>query len=155
MTDHVARKSPIALVLALATLAAPACAQTAADATVELDGLQWATASNGADVRWREADAFCRELELEGHSDWRLPTLAELEALYDPDQPGGIRAPFQLDDCCLWSSTTLVELPADGASGIGADASRYRWGFLFDGGIRYYSIDIQPDGRALCTRDRE
>jgi len=141
----------VALVLAI--LAGGALAET--DDSVAVDGRQWAAASNGADVRWQEANAFCRELELDGHDDWRLPTLTELETLHDPDQPSGITAPFQLDDCCLWSSTTLVERPADGASGIGADASRYRWGFLFDGGIRYYSIDIQPDGRALCTRDRE
>ncbi len=150
MTDRVPRHCAFVLALALAGAAA-----AAPNTTVEANGLQWATASNGADVRWRDANAFCSELELGGHSDWRLPTLAELEALHDPDQPDGIRAPFRLDDCCLWSSTTLVELPADGASGIGADASRYRWGFLFDGGIRYYSIDIQPDGRALCTRDRQ
>lgn len=151
MKNRIPLAAPLVLTLALAGLAGSAAA--APNATVAVDGRQWATASNGTSVRWGEANAFCRALELDGHDDWRLPTLAELEALYDPDQPDGIRAPIRLDDCCLWSSTTLVELPADGSSGIGADASRYRWGFLFDGGIRYYSIDIQPDGRALCTRE--
>lgn len=135
-------------------LAFAAQVMAAPDATVALGDLEWADGSNGADVRWAEADAFCQDLELAGHTDWRLPSLAELEALHDPDQPGGMRAEISVDDCCLWSTTTLEERSAPDADGVGADISRYHWGFLYDGGIRYYSIDLQPDGRALCVRDR-
>lgn len=151
MTNRGRRSSIFAFLLALATPGLPAVAAPAA--IVAIGDLQWATAGNGADVRWRDADAFCRDLELGGHGDWRLPTLAELETLHDPDQPGGVRSPLELDGCCLWSSTSLAELPAEGQSETGASASRYRWGFLFDQGIRYYSVIFQPDGRALCTRE--
>ena len=139
--------------LALFALAGPAGATTTPEDTITLDGLQWAAASNGADVLWRDADTFCRNLELAGHDDWRLPSLTELETLHDPEQPDGVRTELELDDCCLWSATTLTELTAPGADGTALDSSRYHWGFLYDGGIRYYSIDLQPDGRALCVRE--
>jgi hypothetical protein len=139
--------------LTLALSIAPGIAGAAPGAVAEVLGRQWATAGNGADVRWRQADAWCSALEAGGHDDWRLPTLDELETLHDPDAPDGVRAPLRLDGCCLWSSTSLVDLPAEDDGGIGTHPSRYRWGFLFDAGIRYYSIVFQPDGRALCTRD--
>jgi hypothetical protein len=147
------RPSSAWLWLALFALAVPASASATPEDTVTLDGLQWAAASNGADVLWRDANAFCRDLELAGHDDWRLHSLAELETLHDPEQPGGIRAELDIDDCCLWSATTLTERTAPGAEGTALDSSRYHWGFLYDGGIRYYSIDLQPDGRALCVRE--
>jgi hypothetical protein len=46
-------------------------------------GLMWTKTDNGKAVDWEEATAYCRNLELAGHSDWRLPTFAELEAIYD------------------------------------------------------------------------
>jgi len=46
-------------------------------------GLMWAGKDNGKDVRWKGAVKYCRNLRLAGYSDWRLPTLAELEAIYD------------------------------------------------------------------------
>jgi hypothetical protein len=125
------------------------------DGAVHVDGLEWAPRSNGADVKWPEADAFCRDLELDHHDNWRLPTLHELEAVHDPAQPAGIQAPIHLDGCCLWSATTLEQLPPDDGSSVAVAPSRYHWGLVFDGGIRYYSIDLQPDGRALCVRDPE
>ena len=140
-------------VLWLFLIAGPATAAASPEETVTVDGLQWAAASNGADVLWREADAFCRNLELAGHDDWRLPSLTELETLHDPERPSGMRAELGLEDCCLWSATTLAERTAPGADGTALGSSRYHWGFLYDGGIRYYSIDLQPDGRALCVRE--
>ena len=133
--------------------AVPAAAQP--DGAVRVEGLEWAARTNGADVKWPEAEAFCADLELDGRRGWRLPTLRELEAVHDPAQPAGIRAPLQLDGCCLWSATTLEQLPPDDGSGVAVAPARYHWGLVFDGGIRYYSIDLQPDGRALCVRDPE
>ena len=48
-------------------------------------GLMWAGRDNGKDVRWKGAVKYCRDLRLAGHSDWRLATLAELGAIYDPN----------------------------------------------------------------------
>lgn len=53
-------------------------------------GLVWAGKDNGKDVNWHDAVKYCRNLRLDGSSDWRLPTLAELEGVYDRnvDSPG-------------------------------------------------------------------
>jgi len=46
-------------------------------------GLMWAGKDNGKDVNWRQAAKYCRNLRLAGYSDWRLPTIDELEGIYD------------------------------------------------------------------------
>jgi hypothetical protein len=43
----------------------------------------WAAKDNGRDVNWHKALKYCRDLRLAGYSDWRLPTLPELEKIYD------------------------------------------------------------------------
>lgn len=139
------------ILAALLSLSAAAAGTPAA--VVVIDGRDWAAATNGADVPWGDADAYCRALRLDGHDDWRLPRLDELETLLDPEAADGIRAPVQLDACCLWSGTSLVEKPNTDGGPPGAAPSQYYWGLIFDGSIRYYSNRMFPDGRALCTRD--
>jgi len=46
-------------------------------------GLMWAAKDNGNDVNWKNAAKYCRDLLLTGNSDWRLPTIEELESIYD------------------------------------------------------------------------
>jgi hypothetical protein len=123
--------------------------------TVTIDGLEWALASNGENIKWPEAVEYCAGLSLAGHDDWRLPTLAELEGLHDADGEGGegIRSPFVIGDCCLWSGESLVDRPAEDGDGIAGRPEMYHWGFMFDGGLPYYAVHIFDDGRALCTRD--
>lgn len=129
-------------------------ASTVASAAAVIDGRQWATATSGEDLPWAGARAYCRSLSLGGHDDWRLPTLEELATLQDPTPGGtGIKPPVQLDACCLWSSTSLAEQPAEDGGEPGAPASSYYWGIVFDGGIRYYSNQVFADGQALCTRN--
>lgn len=123
--------------------------------TVVIDGQQWAVATNGEDITWPEAVEYCAALSLGGDDDWRLPTLAELEALHDAEAEGGegIRSPFVIGGCCLWSSVSLVERPAADGDEIAGRPEMYHWGFMFDGGFPYYAVHIFDDGRALCTRD--
>ena len=127
----------------------------AAAETITIDRLEWALASNGEDIKWPEAVNYCAELSLAGHDDWRLPTLAELEGLHDPDGEGkeGIRSPFVIGDCCLWSGESLVDRPAADGDEIAGRPDMYHWGFMFDGGFPYYAVHLFDDGRALCTRD--
>lgn len=147
--------------LALAAVS-PAAAQEAAadDAPVTIDGLAWQARSNGQDVPWGEAEAHCDALELDGHDDWRLPTLDELMSVHEPanEAAGYVVSPLRLDACCLWSSTSLEELGAEEVgvrSDQAGDPASYHWGFLYPSGIRYYSVDFMPDGQARCVRDAE
>ena len=143
-----------------ASIAMPIHAEVEPDAatqTVTIDDLEWMPASNGEDIKWPEAVEYCAALSLAGHDDWRLPTLAELEKLHDADGEGGegIRSPFAIGGCCLWSSESLVDRPAEDGDEIAGRPDMYHWGFMFDGGFPYYAVHIFDDGRALCTRDVE
>ena len=43
--------------------------------------LQWQESGLGTDLEWAEAVAFCQNLSADGHEDWYLPALAELNTL--------------------------------------------------------------------------
>jgi len=147
--------SPIVAALFAAILsAAPVAAQDGAAEVVSVDGRDWSTETSAA-LPWAEAAAFCETLESGGFSDWRLPTLAELESLHDTDAEFSIRGPFELEDCCAWSSQNLATLPAERKGQLPAQSGApetYNWGFMFDGAVSYYSNGRFDDGFALCTR---
>jgi len=46
--------------------------------------LMWAAKDNGSPINWPDALSYCQNFSGGGHIDWRMPTLAELESLYDP-----------------------------------------------------------------------
>jgi len=62
-------------------------AQQEADArliwTDPATSLMWGKKDNGSDVNWQQATDYCRNLKLAGHADWRLPTIGELESIFD------------------------------------------------------------------------
>jgi hypothetical protein len=104
--------------------------------------LMWAKEDNREDISWPEANDYAQQLRLGGCSDWRLPTINELEKLYDPE--GGskqkhIQTPFRLTSEWVWSSTK--------------ESSELAWYFNFLFGRR----DLCPTKsrfpmRALCVR---
>jgi hypothetical protein len=110
-------------------------------------GLTWARQDNGSNINWGSAGNYCRNLTLGGYSNWRLPTIDELQGIYvkgygdagvgSDNIKGGIRRTGYF----LWSSSA-------------GSASGEAWGFHFLVGNRY-SIprdNIDYDGRALCVR---
>lgn len=141
------------LVIGTIVLLTASAAGASPSGTAVIDGRQWALGTSGENLPWVEADAYCRELRLDGHDDWRLPSLDELATLQDPEAATGITAPIDIDTCCLWSSTSITERPAEDGGRPGAAPAHYFWGIVFDGGIRYYSNRMFADGQALCTRD--
>ncbi len=46
-------------------------------------GLMWAAKDNGSDIDWPGAKRYCENYRGGGYTDWRMPTLKELEGLYD------------------------------------------------------------------------
>ena len=152
------RFSLLPVITALMVMAGllPAAASGADDKdTVTFDGLQWALETNGSYIRWPDAIEYCEALELDGHDDWRLPAMAELEMLHDPDSAdgSGIRSPIRTDACCLWSGESLADRPAADGEETAGPPNRYHWGFIFDGGLEYYAVHVFDDGQALCVRD--
>lgn len=49
--------------------------------------LMWAAKDNGSDINWANAKSYCENYRGGGYTDWRMPTLDELEGLYDENKP--------------------------------------------------------------------
>jgi hypothetical protein len=49
----------------------------------EATGLTWMKADSGRGMNWADALAYAENLELAGHSDWRLPNAKELQSIVD------------------------------------------------------------------------
>ena len=84
--------------------------------TDTVTGLQWQDDRDAKTVKknWQEAIEYCADLTLGGHSDWRLPTIAELRSIVDKGRhKPAIDPTFQnvgSDDwwSLYWSSTTYA-----------------------------------------------
>ena len=46
--------------------------------------LMWAAKDNGIPINWPAALSYCQNYSGGKHTDWRMPTLAELASLYNP-----------------------------------------------------------------------
>lgn len=69
-------------------------------------GLMWAAVDNGADIDWHAAEQFCRTCNIGGYTDWRMPTVKELENLESASVFGSFQVAslFNLSACCFWLS---------------------------------------------------
>jgi len=47
------------------------------------NGLMWSSIDFRRNVDWQSAESFCRSFSVGGYNDWRLPSLNELQTLYD------------------------------------------------------------------------
>jgi len=105
-------------------------------------GLIWTVKDNGADVSWNQARDYCGGLRLGEYSDWRLPTIDELEALYDAklSKPYKAKGPIELGAACSLSETK--------------NSSGEVWSFCFSYGGRTLGPPSGhgSQGRALCVR---
>jgi len=105
-------------------------------------GLTWTVKDNGSNVNWNQAGEYCSNLRLGGFSDWRLPGIDELEAVYDQKSTRlyKIKSPIELSDSCILSGTT--------------NNSGEVWGFYFSYGGKSLAraSGHGSAGRALCVR---
>jgi len=96
-------------------------------------GLEWQYQSPG-EKTWHQALEYAALLSLDGKTDWRLPSLAELESLLDRTRarsdgraPMREEIPFR-DERSYWSSTTFE------------NNTQNAWIVMFDGAylLSYY-----------------
>jgi len=108
-------------------------------------GLEWQCQSPGA-MSWHKALEYAESLVLDGKSDWRLPTVSELETLLDRSvlyyelRPIVRKnVPFR-DSLSYWSSTTFGE------------HTNNAWIVMFDGAyvLSYYKRNRY---HIRCVRD--
>jgi Protein of unknown function (DUF1566) len=113
-------------------------------------GLTWTRKSHG-DAQDTLVDDlnYCQNLNLGGYTDWRLPTIDELAALYDQTQnvkENHIKGGISLDCCEARSGSTFQ----DSRDYIGKQV----WYFDFRNGTRNANGTGwgTPPARALCVR---
>jgi hypothetical protein len=117
-------------------------------------GLVWTRQDNGADIDWNAAKKYCEELALAGSSDWRLPTIEELELLYQPDTKSGPTYRYRDQDYPL-KMDPLFQLTAPG---LWSGTERYTgmgvaWTFFFSSGRKLASRgNFSNYQRALCVQ---
>jgi hypothetical protein len=102
-------------------------------------GLEW-YAGPDRDTNWNQAKAWTESLTVAG-GGWRLPTVPELKALYQPGAGRNNMDPiFQFTGLFVWS----VQRDASSAWGFSFGPGREHWGTL-----DYASLD-----RAFAVRSR-
>ena len=115
-------------------------------------GLMWAMKDNGSNITQPKAVEYCQNLNLAGFRDWRLPTVAELGAIFDPSLNSGnllfhggyynlhVKGGIQMTGASGWSSSP---------GNFEKEAEIYS----FLNGLRYVAL-LSHDGslRALCVR---
>jgi hypothetical protein len=122
-------------------------------------GLMWAGKDNfGRDLNWRQASKYCVDLRLAGYADWRLPTIVELEAIFDRSasaiglsgkrndtpQPYHVKGDLFLTGL-EWSASNALD--RDGHF----TGRAYRFDFV-NGGRFQDEWDYRTGKRALCVR---
>ena len=97
--------------------------------------LIWASKSSKT-MTWSNAKTYIENYKGGGYTDWRMPTEAELESLFDPwmKSPKGYLLTKYIDiqGCCPWTSGTKPKDPGD----------QYRAVFDFSNGQPYYGTKI-------------
>ncbi len=87
-----------------------------------------ANTEHGKVLKWGNAFKYCEALELEGYSDWRLPSLKELKSLvdYSRTNPSIDDNVFKVMPNYYWSST------------LDASDDAYAWVVYFNDGYDTY-----------------
>jgi hypothetical protein len=132
--------------------------QSSVDWTDPVSGLTWAGSDNGRDVNLGEAMKYCRELRQEQFSDWRLPTIEELEVLRRPNyvttgsakQQDGPFATYHLPEEISLTGDPWTSSPASEARGYFA----VEWYMSSRSKTRLFDEPSYSHAkRALCVRN--
>ena len=106
-------------------------------------GLMWAGMDNfGRDLNWRQATEYCRDLQLAGYADWRLPEIGELERIYDTSRTWRVKGDISLTGPFWSASRRRDDRGRPGGSALT---------FTFGGGFRDL-YELRVGRRALCVR---
>ena len=116
-------------------------------------GLMWAQTDNMGHINWHDAKLYCENIILSEHNDWRMPTIEELQTLFDGSMDRHeticghkVRSSPQVELSCglVWSSE------------VRSDSGRYPVSALvynFSKGYQYSARMSQYRGiRALPVR---
>jgi hypothetical protein len=124
-------------------------------------GLMWAARDNGNDITWGKAKKYCQNLALAGYSDWRLPSIDDLQRIYDDS---GFTAPHPKDTILVLAGKAKGGLLLTGAREWSSNrvlddrghSTGYAWEYDFPHGSRWKDpLGYTGSLRALCVRGSE
>jgi len=107
-------------------------------------GLMWAQTDNMGHITWHDAKLYCEYVILSEHNDWRMPTIKELESLFDDSLDGReticghkVKSAPQVELSCgfVWSSEIL---DVAGGYAVSAKAYNYSKGYQFSSRMSQY-----------------
>jgi hypothetical protein len=109
--------------------------------------LQWQDDRDAKTVQkdWAGAKSYCANLTLDGYSDWRLPSIKELQSIVDiTKHDPAIKAEFSntATDDWYWSASPNV------------NNDSYAWFVGFDGGDTYNRTKTSKN-YVRCVRGRQ
>jgi len=121
----------------------------------------WTASDNLRSLIYWEATRYCGDLRLAGYSGWRLPTIDELQGIYDKDaEAAGENPRTDWQQPTAWLFHVKGKLFLTGrqfsSTGEGDDGERARdyWGFDFRTGSRFKDKTYHfRDVRVLCVRE--
>ena len=116
-------------------------------------GLEWTKRDNAIDVTWEQAKAYCANLRL-GGAGWRLPTIDELQGIYDPslNVPGHMGYP-KLGYDVVWHVKGNIKPSSLPWSSTVSNEYGGPWTINFSNGASSpQGIDAIRGMRALCVR---
>ena len=150
------RTTCLSIALAACLLAMPESADAGAppgqytlSATTVLDlktGLIWQRAVDPGSYNWVAALAYCEGLTLDSKSDWRLPSLHELESIVDDsthDPAIDLVAFPETPVDQFWSSSPFAPFP---------NSNGYAWSVWFKDGSSTNFGGVSFPGRVRCVR---
>ncbi len=71
--------------------------------------LEWQREDDGITRTWKDALAYCEDLALAGHDDWRVPNIKELNSIVDQTEyDPAINSLFSSKSDSYWSSTSAI-----------------------------------------------
>jgi hypothetical protein len=103
-------------------------------------------------LTWKNAVNYCQNLELDGYSDWRLPSKTELESLTTKNKNGWLYMPkpFIANTEALkggkYNSLTTLSITKHN------DNSSISWIVNFNDGNEYWNYQTSSN-YAICVRD--
>ncbi len=75
-------------------------------------GLVWQEVDDSQLRNWEDANQYCKDLTLDGNSNWRLPSIDELEAIIDYSRVDpAISGSFGAQTAIYWSGSSYFEDP--------------------------------------------
>jgi hypothetical protein len=114
--------------------------------------LMWTKKDNGSDVDWNQAGEYCSNLKLAGYSNWRLPTIDELQGIDD----SSVDTPVVFSNGTAWTVHVKGNLKLTGwhwsSSQGDAPGKILHFHFGLEKPSGDFAMGFKFSMRALCVR---